>query len=773
MKCGRRDVLLVGLASAVGVVLGAEESVTLMQHTKKMSVDSDGDLIDVHSSVVLGSPADCAEKYAKATNSIMECMARSNLASPKFFEYVSNNHDIGQSQLIDMWLNMAKAEALSTMSEECSLTETFHWDPEDVALINYAGKKSAVELVRFRVEMLEDPRVGVALAHQFGEPSVAEFFRTSVNAFRTVCGGDPDQQLFDAQEGCRDHLNLDAFLNMVKDTVTTCSSLESEELMQHQVLRQRRDHTRAKLVQVLHAPTNRLGHHFHRHLHAGGSEFNMNLLISHAVANANLTARQVAMLQHIEASHPLEHLASTCSTWESQRSNISDPIVAKSVLLQNKDYRTFMDCLCDGNDLKVVCQANFMKNMDSLTKDLHRMQKKQLATQALTVETVEKLNTSTWASPYIGPCLLSDAFSCEICLSSFCAPLGRPKPKGRKNKADDESPFVVVKNALTAKATDFKIACTACASLHPGEQVSFEVEMYLSTNFQNMDTMFTGTKIGIDAKTCVGPGSPIRAIADTLGLNVCMSNLKAEYLPFLGDFDVEGRVPGPHGTQIRLTFGTAIHDPPTAVRNYCTDQAPRTEVQCSRSGHTYKTIRFGSWTFKIPVYECVAYHTVTLSAAQRRSRGDSCYNAYKNKAGPMLFSAASTIPLVWGGEFEIVKVSGPHSSGITWRVELFQMPFDKVAQALKDLWDNEIGPAMENALNEIGDGAEAAGEWTLGAANSAGKWTVGAVDDIGSTLDDAGQWTSGAVDDIGGGFEDAGNWAGGAASDVGDFFGFR
>merc|ERR1719272_1640563 len=105
--------------------------------------------------------------------------------------------------------------------------------------------------------------------------------------------------------------------------------------------------------------------------------------------------------------------------------------------------------------------------------------------------------------------MIADAFSCEVCLSMYCVPLGRPKPKSGKS-GDEGSPFDNIAGALTAKATDFKISCTACAALHPGEQVSFELEMYLSTSFASMDTMFTETKIGVDAKTCIGAGSPIR-----------------------------------------------------------------------------------------------------------------------------------------------------------------------------------------------------------------------------------------------------------------------
>jgi len=86
--------------------------------------------------------------------------------------------------------------------------------------------------------------------------------------------------------------------------------------------------------------------------------------------------------------------------------------------------------------------------------------------------------------------------------------------------------------------------------------------------------------------------------------------------------------------------------------------------------------------------------------------------------------------------------SGPHSGSPKWKVELFQLPFDKVAKAIKQFWDNTMGPAMQNSLNAAGDGVKAAGKWTVGAANAAGKWTMGAAKDVG-------KWGKGATKTVG------------------------
>jgi len=326
------------------------------------------------------------------------------------------------------------------------------------------------------------------------------------------------------------------------------------------------------------------------------------------------------------------------------------------------------------------------------------------------VDTAIESNAS--ASPGLGPCLLSDAFSCEVCLSSYCAPIAtKPKAKGKKNKKGDESPFITIKNALTAPAPDFKISCTACASIQPGEKISFELEMYAVSNFHDLHTLFTSTKINLDAKTCIGPGSPLRVLFDTLGLPACESRLKAEYLPFLGDLTVEGTIPGPSGTRLRLTFDAAVHDIPEAVHAYCRGKV--TLVPVIRLDFSQGVPRFRTYLKR--VWGGIAYH--------------SCIKDYRALAGPLTFGASVLIPLVVG-EFKLVEVSGPHATGSKWKVELFEMPFDQVAKAIKELWDNHAGPAMEKSLNAAGEGVESAGKWTVGAANSAGKWTVGAASTV-------------------------------------------
>jgi len=372
-----------------------------------------------------------------------------------------------------------------------------------------------------------------------------------------------------------------------------------------------------------------------------------------------------------------------------------------------------------------------MRNSAELRKDLekrhHQLLKEAVEhqqTQEVAVTEVNASEDTSLGPPVgIGPCLLADAFSCEVCLGSACVPFAsRPRKTGGKNKASGGGPFVVIKNALTAKATEFKISCTACTAIQPGEKISFELEMFVSTNFADQYTLFTSTKIGVDAKTCIGPGSPLRVLFDTLGLTACISNFKATYLPFLGDLSIEGRIPGPvFGTLLVAKFDTDVHDPPTAVWNYCGQRKAN-----------YKTawVRRRRWFGTESRFSHYSYPT--------HAEKTTCFNNFKALAGPLTFSAAVAVPLIWGGEFEIVKVSGPHSGNPKWKVELFQMPFDKVAEAIKKFWDNTVGPAVQDALNAAGEGVKAAGKWTVGAANAAGKWTVGAAKDVG-------KWGAGAA----------------------------
>jgi len=239
-----------------------------------------------------------------------------------------------------------------------------------------------------------------------------------------------------------------------------------------------------------------------------------------------------------------------------------------------------MDCVCGGNELKVACQSEFMQNLAELRKDLERRQQQLVKetpenqqTQEVAVPEVkafEKTNSS--APPLgIGPCLLADAFSCEVCFGDNCAAfMTRPHKKAKKQKADDKGPFEMIKNALTGKATDFKISCTACAAIQPSEKISFALEMFLSLSFKDQHSLFTTASINVEAKTCLGPGSPFRVVFDALGFDAGMKNLGAEYKPFLGDLSVEGRIGGPvAGTVLVARFDTSAHDPPPAVWKYC------------------------------------------------------------------------------------------------------------------------------------------------------------------------------------------------------------
>jgi hypothetical protein len=158
-------------------------------------------------------------------------------------------------------------------------------------------------------------------------------------------------------------------------------------------------------------------------------------------------------------------------------------------------------------------------------------------------------------------------------------------------------------------------------------------------------------------------------------------------------------------TRLRATFDAAVHDIPEAVHAYCRGKGEVT--QC----------------YTMPASGCCPWHIYFKRECKRVAAYDRCIKDYKALVGPLTFGASVLIPLVVG-EFKLVAVSGP------WKVELFEMPFDQVAKAIKELWDNHVGPAMENSLNAAGEGVEAAGKWTAGAANSAGKWTVGAANTV-------------------------------------------
>lgn len=445
---------------------------------------------------------------------------------------------------------------------------------------------------------------------------------------------------------------------------------------------------------------------------------------------------------------------------------------------------------------------------------------------------------------------------------------------------------------LTAKATDFKISCTACAAIQPSEKISFELEMFASINFQDQYSLFTTAMIGVEAKTCLGPGSPFRPLFDTLGFSACIKNLGAQYFPFLGDLSVEGRIRGPvPGTQLVARFDTSVHDPPDAVWKYCGDvhalipnnhvcfeqfsiwdkgksyrgcqqrtlsgrlcqrwdsQRPhvhrrtpgrypsaglkndycrnpdgeisiwcytqdrakrwefcrpcdeelkgskdsgyrgcqqRTESnrRCqqwnSQSPHKHSRTpeRFGDkdlsgnecrnpdgektiWCYTEDKNKRWEYCKPQVTNMQQISRfkhssPKTCFDKFKAMAGPLIFSAAVAVPLLTGGDFEIVKGSGPHRQGAQWQVELFQLPFDNVIEAIKKFWDKTAGPAMENALNAAGDGVEAAGEWTVGGLNKAGKWAVGGAKDVGKFGEKVGKDFVGGVKDGGNALKETG-----------------
>lgn len=708
------------------------------RHAQNMSEFDDEESDEVGTS--------CEAKLSDALGQVVECMTGNPMQEDAISNYYTQYHGVSRDTFRSMWSDIAQSDALKIIQREgeCDAVADLNMDLEQVDFAHHKAKRAVKHLVDLYLEILEDPHNDQYILSHFGSERLATMWAESTHAFQQICEVNSDD-LMEVKLGCLDHANLDAFMNYVKTNSDagdhpSCSGQQTSALLQHHHQRNHRNYLRARLVQVLHTPENKLGEYFHKHLKYGGSERNMEILIADA-AVGQLTPKQRHMLLHLDSVTPHENLQGHCDKWSEQRDTYHDDAdLRNNVLLNNEVYRTYMDCMCGNDEPKVVCQGAFLRDVNGVKKAIQKRQGELLAesdAQSRALVASEANMSVSGVPAGIGPCLLSDAFSCEVCLSSACVPFAsRPRKTGQKNTNQEGGPFVVIKNALTAKAHDFKISCTACASLHPGEQISFEVEMYASTNFASLDSLFTNTKIGIDAKTCIGPGSPLRVIFDTLGINACKSNLKAEYLPFLGDLDVEGAIPGPiGGTWLEATFGTRIHDPPGAVREYCTDR-PRTQV------HTYRRRRWMGYRRR--------WWTTQVAGG---GFDQACYDGYKNKAGPLMFSAACTVPLlVTNHKFELVKVSGPHTSGSRWQVELFQLPFEDVAQAIKDLWDNHAGPAMEKALNEVGDGITAAGDWTVGAANAAGDWTVGAAND-------AAEWTSGAAND-------AVEWTGGAVNTV-------
>jgi len=667
----------------------------------------------------------CQQMFADEEQNIMKCFVGSSIADPVVIKHAVGYYSYTKKKYRQMMEDVASGEALSRIAGDCDGIKDLKFTVGDVGLIKLKARKAASTLVHLMIDILEDPNVDKNIEDTLGNSELARIFEQAKDKIGRVCesGG---KTLSEVQIECRDHLNLDAFLRvaMPDGTVQSCSAVQANLLQQHVRLRHQRNHRRAQVVQILHTRDNNLGKYFAAHLRHGGSERNMDLLIADAVTSMNLTQEQRQMLFHVEKDLPREQLTKMCSSWSSlKEAKNLDGAISNSALMQSSVYRSYMDCLC-GNELKVICQSVFMRNSQELRNDLekrqHQLLKKasenQQTKEVVVTEVKESEETNSSVQKVgIGPCLLADAFSCEVCLGAACAPFGsRPYKKGGKNKASDDGPFIVIKNALNAKATDFKISCTACAAVQPGEQISFELEMYAATNFQNLDTMFTNTKIGVDAKTCLGPGSPFRVVFDMIGFTACISNFKAEYLPFLGDLSVEGRIPGPvPATLLVMGFDTAVHDPPQAVKSYCTK--PTTFRRC------YPRC---VWS---PYLRC--YWSCSTYVAN--AMDNNCYNKYKNMAGPTTLSGAVAVPLIWGGEFNLAKASGPHSGSPTWKVELFQLPFDQVIQAIKQFWDNTVGPAMQKALNGVGKGVKAVGKWTVGAANAAGKWTVGAAKDVG------------------------------------------
>jgi len=389
-----------------------------------------------------------------------------------------------------------------------------------------------------------------------------------------------------------------------------------------------------------------------------------------------------------------------------------------------------------------------------------------------------------------------------------------------------------IKNVLTAKVGDLKISCVLCASLQPGEQLSFEIEASLSANLNGLSSLFTSTEIGIQASTCIGPGSPLRVVFDTLGFPACKANLWAKYKPFIGEFDVGGSIPAFHGMFLQAEFGMPVHDPVGAVTIYCqgqgllqTSAADKLQIANGyggswvhiggklkyvsvggnagqyvwgvnsnddiffRSGRggtwqgvggKLKQVEVGDdgWVWGVNVHNqiwtrnglggpwqhvagvlkhvsvglaiwgvnsadsifvatnpnSVAGGAVPYTGSRNVGNWQTCYNNFKAAAGNLEFGAGVTVPLLWGGDFWIAKISGPHASGSKWKVEVFQIPFDQIAAAVKEVWDNTIVPAFEDAGDAIGSAASDVGDWTSGAAEDVGAWTSGAAEDVGQAL---------------------------------------
>jgi len=612
-----------------------------------------------------GSLNDCRRAYQDAANNVISCLADSKLGEESFKRYAEFYHSITTTEYLSLGAKLAEGEALSSIAGQCDPIKDLGIDSETVGLINLSAERAGKLLVQLYIEILEDPRTKVYIQEHFGDKVLADTFEVAREKFGKICKTDgKNATLLEEDLECQKHIELHAFLDLNDDNVggQLCSSVQASLIQQHTRKRKERNHRRAQFVQVLHSDTNKIGNHFAGFLRHGGSERQMDALISHAVVGTGLTDRQQQLLRHIEESLHRERFTEICSSWSSQTEAENLPkAISNSVLMQSRVYRSYMDCVCKSDELNLVCQSEFLQNSAELSADMEKRYH-QLLSQAperqakhgvatTEVDATDKSNVVT-ALP-VGPCLHSAAFSCEVCLGTSCL-----------HKTEHKDSWGLIKDALKEKPTSFNISCTACAAIQPGEQMTFEAELSLSTNFQNMDSMFSETKVEVAAKACIGSGSPMRVVYDTLGIDNCPYGLEAVYLPFLGDLSVAGAIPGPiKGTKVAATFDSPVHDPPDAVRFHCNAQSD-----------------------------------------------SNCYEDYKSKAGPLFFSAVATVPLLVADDYEIVKVSGPHNTGAQWQVELFQMPIN-IPPEIKQFWDDHAGPVIDKAVETIKDGVAKAGDW--------------------------------------------------------------
>jgi hypothetical protein len=659
----------------------------------------------------------CQALFLENADAVGACMLKWVDEEMYLAKYEKENFNISWEEISLRYEAVAGGEALKRVQAKgCTLAD-LGIDSQQEDLIRSSAIRSAERMIMARLKYLEDPETEQTAWHALGGANLEELFDEAHAMFKEACNVEQDAKtsLFVIADRCHDHLNLDTFLTlMAGESQTTahlkqCNTFVGDALLQAQSKRHNAEQHRAKLVQVLHSEENGLADYYRKHLRHGGSAHSMDMLVRHAVLNTNLTDRHVALLQKMDDL-----------VKEDREKICSGQPAPDGIIAQSATFKDYIHCLCNAKDISLVCEAKLIQGWTGIASELKRKSEEypDLEEEEVLGTGLAESNASLGLGKAgVAPCVLfADSYSCEVCAGHYC--------KSRRRKAAREwscpwCEFVDALNKALNPSTTFKASCTKCMAIQPGEQISFETELYAQVDV--LQGAFASTEIGVEAKTCIGPGSPMRILFESLGIDACKTGFSAKYKPFTGEFDIFGKMPVALGMFAQSEINIPMHDPPGAVRAYCN--------------------AYGDWTYSCSQYSWYYWYGwrayCTRYAWTRSS--DKCYNKWKNSAGSFELTLGAVVPLIWPkSEFWTVKVSGPHSSGKKWKVQVFEMPFNDVIESIKKFWDNEMGPAIEDALNDVGIDVDAAGEWTKGAADSAGKWTVGAAESVASAAKDVG-----------------------------------